>query len=78
MNNLLIISNESVFEESDNFYCDNIDLKSTPEGLSKFFKVNLYVRKSEKKRAHKINLKNILINNNILSFLINILKTSYN
>ena len=78
MNNLFIISNESVFEESGNFYCDNIDLKSTPEGLSKFFKVNLFVRKSKKKRTHKINLKNIIVNNNILSFLINILNASYN
>ena len=78
MNNLFIISNESVFEENGNFYCDNIDLKSTPEGLSKIFKVNLFVRKSKKKRAHKINLKNIIVSNNILSFLINILNTSYN
>ena len=51
MNNLFIISNESVFEENGNFYCDNIDLKSTPEGLSKIFKVNLFVRKSKKKKS---------------------------
>ena len=78
MNNLFIISNESVFEENGNFYCDNIDLKSSPEGLSKIFKVNMFTRKSKKKRAHKINLKNIIVNNSILSFLINILNTSYN
>ena len=78
MNNLFIISNESIFEESSNFYCDNIDLKSTPEGLSKFFKVNLFEKKTKKKRAHKINLKNIIVNNNILSFLISILNASYN
>ena len=78
MNNLFIISNESVFEDNGNFYCDNIDLKSTPEGLSKIFKVNLFARKSKKKRVHKINLKNIIVSNNILSFLINILNTSYN
>ena len=50
MNNLFIISNESVFEENGNFYCDNIDLKSTPEGLSKIFKVSV-CKKIKKKKS---------------------------
>jgi glycosyltransferase involved in cell wall biosynthesis len=72
MKKLVIISNESIFEESGNFFCDNIDIKSTPEGLNKTFEVYLYGRGSKKKRAHKINLKNIYISKNFLNFFINI------
>ena len=46
MEKLFIISNESVFNYEGNFFCDNIDLKSTPEGLNKKFQVNLIARKS--------------------------------
>ena len=49
MQKLFIISNESIYEDSGKFFCDNIDLKSTPEGLSKKFEVNLIARKSSKK-----------------------------
>ena len=45
---LFIISNESI-SHNEKFYCDNIDLKSTPEGLNKKFDVNLLGRKSKKK-----------------------------
>jgi len=50
---LFIISNESVSLEDGKFYCDNIDLKSTPEGLNKKFEVNLFARKSKKKEYTK-------------------------
>ena len=50
MHKLFIISNESVYEEDGTFYCDNIDIKSTPEGLDKNFEVNLIARKSKKKK----------------------------
>ena len=42
-----------VFIQDDKFYCDNIDLKSTPEGLNKKFEVNLFARKSKKKDLMK-------------------------
>ena len=45
MEKLFIISNESVFNYEGNFFCDNIDLKSTPEGLNKKFQVNLIAKK---------------------------------
>ena len=32
--NLAIISNEKTQQKSNKFLCDNIDLKSIPEGLS--------------------------------------------
>ena len=34
----------------ESFFCDNIDLKSTPEGLNKKFEVSIFGRKSSKKK----------------------------
>ena len=56
---LFIFSNEQVFSQDEKFYCDNIDLKSSPEGLNKKFEVNLFARKSYKKRAHEIKIRKI-------------------
>jgi len=67
---LFIFSNESVFLQDEKFYCDNLDLKSTPEGLNKKFEVNLFVRKSRKKRTHEIKLKKIKIFYNIFSYIL--------
>ena len=75
MNKLFLITNESVFNYDGKFYCDNIDLKSTPEGLSKKFEICLIARKSKKIRSHTINIKNINIYKNFIYFLIGILKT---
>ena len=46
-----IISNESIFEDATNSFCDNLDMKSIPEGLSKYFDVNIIARKSKLKRS---------------------------
>ena len=43
---LFIFSNESIFLQEGKFFCDNIDLKSTPEGLNKKFDINLFGKKS--------------------------------
>ena len=75
MKKLFIISNESIFDYGESFFCDNIDLKSTPEGLSNAFEVNLIGRKSTKIRSHKINIKNIKTYRNILSYLLGILRS---
>lgn len=75
MKKLFIISNESVFNYEGNFFCDNIDMKSTPEGLNKNFEVNILTRKSYKKRSHQIDLKNISIFANIFTFLFGVFKT---
>ncbi len=66
---LFIFSNESIFVKNGKFFCDNIDLKSTPEGLNKKFEVNLFGRMSSKKRTHEIKIKNIKIYNNIFSYI---------
>ena len=62
---LFIFSNESIFIEDNKYYCDNLDLKSTPEGLNKKFEVNLLGRKSIKKRSHEIKIKRTKVFNNI-------------
>ena len=67
---LFIFSNESVFLQDEKFYCDNLDLKSTPEGLNKKFEVNLFARKSRKKRSHEIKLKKIKIFYNFFSYIL--------
>ena len=64
MQKLFIISNESIFMKMIMiFFCDNIDLKSTPEGLNNNFEVNLIARKSNKLRNEL--LKNIKLNHQI-------------
>ena len=72
MKKLFIISNESIFNYEGNFFCDNIDMKSTPEGLGKNFDVSIIARKSRKIRSHKINLKNVKTYGNIILYLIGI------
>ncbi|MDB9760762.1 glycosyltransferase [Pelagibacteraceae bacterium] len=75
MEKLFIISNESIFNYEESFFCDNIDLKSTPEGLNNKFEVNLIGRKSKKIRSHKIDIKNIKTYRNILSYLLGIIRS---
>ena len=66
-----------VFIYEEKYFCDNIDLKSTPEGLNKKFEVNLLLgRKSSKKRAHEIKLKKIKIFSNIFSYLSEVVKST--
>ena len=36
---LVIISNEKIFKNNEEFYCENIDMKSIPEELEKNFEV---------------------------------------
>ena len=69
MKKLFIISNESIFQKNNTYFCDNIDLKSTPEGLNKKFEVNIIARKSSKERVHQINIKNIKVFKSIFSYI---------
>lgn len=74
MKRLFIISNESVFENEGKYFCDNLDMKSTPEGLSKYYEINLIARKSKKVRSHEIKVRNIKTCNSFLTFLFQILR----
>ena len=49
--------------------CDNLDLKTTPEGLNKKFDVNLLGRKSYRQRSHEIKINKIKVFSNILTYL---------
>ena len=54
---IIIITNESFYEsEKNKFLLDNIDLKSIPEELNKFFEINIIGRKSNKKDQKRSNL----------------------
>ena len=72
---LIIINNEKIFIENNNFYCDNLDLKILPEELNNYHQVQYIVRSSNKKKHQKINLKNINAATNILKFIYFIIKT---
>ena len=72
---LVIINKEKISKSGNSFYCDNVDLKSIPEGLNKNLKVSVIARKSNSQRFHKINLENIEIASNIFTFLFSIFKT---
>ena len=73
--NLVIINNEKISNEKNYFYCDNIDIKSIPEGLSKNFTITLIARDSKIERTRRINLEKIETSSNIFSFLFSVLKT---
>ena len=75
---LVIINNESVSQTDNKFYCDNIEMKSLPEGLNESFDVSLIVRKSKLKRSHSIKLTNVKAAKNIFIFLYRIFQTFKN
>ena len=72
---LVIISNENVFKEDNDFYCDNLDLKVLPEGLNSYYQVHYIVRSSNKKGNQKINIKEVKVAPNIFKFIYFIIKT---
>ena len=74
---LVIINNEKIIKDIDSFYCDNVDIKSIPEDLSKNFNVSLITRNSNliSRKNFKVNLEKIKIASNILTFLLSIFKT---
>ena len=72
---LVIISNEKISKDAKKFYCDNVDMKSIPEGLSRNLNVSLIAKKSNIRRSHQTNLESIKISSNIITFLFNIFKT---
>ena len=74
-NNLVIINNEKVFRENNNFYCENLDLKIIPEELNEYYKVQYIVRSSNKKGKQNIKLSDIKTASNIFQFIYFVFKT---
>ena len=77
-NTLYLISNEKITQNNKMFFCDNLDMKSTPEGLNKYFEVNIIARKSKKDRFQRINLQTIKTFSNIFSYTYEIVRSSKN
>ena len=75
MKDLIIINNEKIFKENNNFYCDNAALKFLPEGLNYYYQVKYIVRSSNKKKEQKIDLENIKVSSNIIKFIYFVFKT---
>ena len=74
-NSLVIVSNEKIFKDKEIFLCDNIEMKSLPEGLNNFHNLIYIARTSKVKRSHVINVTKIKIASNIFSYILLILKT---
>ena len=74
-NPLVIINNEKIFKEKNNFFCENLNLKVLPEGLNSYHKVHYIARDSKKKGYHEINLKEVKVASNIFKYIYFILKT---
>ena len=74
-NKLFIISNEKIFGSDGNFFCDNLDMKSTPEGLKKNFDIHILGRNSRKTRSHRINIKKVTLSKTFFSYMYSIFKS---
>jgi len=72
---LAIITNEKIFKEDNDFYCNNLDLKVLPEGLSSYHQVHYIVRNTNKKGHQKINLNDVKVASNIFKFVYFVFKT---
>ena len=75
---LFLISNEKIFQNNEMFFCDNLDMKSTPEGLNKYFDVKVIARKSKISRLQKLNLENVKTFSNIFSYILEVIKSLKN
>ena len=72
---IVIINNEKIFRQNNDYYCANYAMKVLPEGLNAYHTVQFIVRSSKKKSGHKLNLENIKVASNIFKFLYFIFKT---
>ncbi len=72
---IYIVTNESFYFKNGNYFCDNIDLKSIPESLSRDNEICIIARKSKKERTKKVNIKDIKIHSNIISYLFFLIKS---
>ena len=70
---LIIINNEKITFDNNKFYCDNIDVKSIPEGLENFFELEMIARNSSVKKFHHVNIKEI--NQNLSNTKLNYVNT---
>ena len=77
-NLLVVINNDKIFKDNNQFFSNNYNLKILPEGLNNYHKVEYIARESNKKGSQKINLQNIKIAPNIIKFIYFIFSTFKN
>ena len=77
-NKLYLISNEKIYQNNGIFFCDNLDMKSTPEGLNKHFDIKIIARKSKVSRSQKIHIETIKTFSSIFSYLSEVIKLPKN
>ena len=77
-NSLVVINNEKVSKNNNEFYSRNYNFKILPEGLNNYHKVKYIVRKSTKKENHKMNLQDVKIASNIIQFVYFVISTFKN
>jgi len=75
---IVIINKEKIFKKNNSFFCDNVDMKTIPEELSRNFDVSVIAVKSKIERFHNIGLEKIKLTNNIFNLLFAIFKTFKN
>ena len=69
MDKLVVINNEKISQQNQSFFSRNYILKRLPEGLTKYFNVELIARKSNLSENHELKLNNIRIASNIFQFI---------
>jgi glycosyltransferase involved in cell wall biosynthesis len=72
---LVIINNEKCIKKGNNFYCENIEIKSITELLSKAFNIKLILRKSAVNPIHQIENSQVIASSNIFDFTKNIISS---
>ena len=72
---LVIINNEKCIKKRDSFYCENIEIKSITELLSKAFNIKLILRKSVVNPIHQIENSEVIASSNIFNFTKNIISS---
>ena len=75
MDNLVVLNNEKVSKENNEFFSRNYNFKILPEGLNRHFNVEYIVRKSNTREHHKLNLNKIKVASNIIQFIYFVLST---
>ena len=65
---LVVITNERVFSDGTNYFCDNVDIKTILEGLSNKFEIIACCRSSKKTRPVRFIASKDFIINSVLMF----------
>ena len=65
---LNLLFHEKCIKKGNNFYCENIEIQSITELLSRSFNIKLILREAIINPVHKINNSEIIISSNIFFF----------